>query len=69
MFSGLTDGCINARRAGCKLIEITGDNASENDVKALDNNALDVLNSLLRVADHTNKPLTSGHSGTLLPRI
>ena len=41
-YSGLTDGCAKAGRAGCKLIEITGDNASGDDVKDLLNNAHDV---------------------------
>ena len=41
-YSGLTDGCAAAGRAGCKLIEFTGDNASGDDVKALLNYAHDV---------------------------
>ena len=41
-FSGLTDGCAKAGKAGCKLIEITGDNASGDDVKTLLNYAHDV---------------------------
>ena len=41
-YSGLTDGCATAGRAGCKLIEFTGDNASGDDVKALLNYAHDV---------------------------
>lgn len=42
VYSGLTDGCAKAGRAGCKLIEFTGDNASGDDVKALLNYAHDV---------------------------
>jgi hypothetical protein len=42
-YSGLTDGCAKAGRAGCKLIEITGDNASGDDVKDLLNYAIDVI--------------------------
>jgi hypothetical protein len=42
-YSGLTDACAAAGRAGCKLIEFTGDNASGDDVKALLNNAHDVI--------------------------
>ena len=34
-YSGLTDGCAKAGRAGCKLIEFIGDNSSGDDVKAL----------------------------------
>ena len=45
-YSGLTDGCAAAGRAGCKLIEITGDNASGDDVKALVNYAHDVIDFL-----------------------
>ena len=41
-YSGLTDGCAAAGRAGCKLIDFTGDNASGDDVKALLNYAHDV---------------------------
>jgi hypothetical protein len=41
-YSGLTDGCAKAGRAGCRLIEITGDNASGDDVKDLLNYAHDV---------------------------
>ena len=49
-FSGLTDGCAKAGRAGCKLIEITGDNVTGDDVKFLINYALDVIDFLLKVA-------------------
>jgi hypothetical protein len=46
-YSGLTDACAAAGRAGCKLIEFTGDNASGDDVKALLNNAHDVIHIIL----------------------
>lgn len=41
-YSGLTDGCAKAGRAGCKLIEFTGDGASGDDVKTLLDFAHDV---------------------------
>lgn len=47
-FSGLTDACAAAGKAGCKLIEITGDNASGDDVKELLNYAHDVIDFLPR---------------------
>ena len=50
-FSGLTDGCAAAGRAGCKLIELTGDNANGDDVKALLNHAHDVIGFLSRRED------------------
>jgi len=43
-YSGLTDGCAAAGRAGCKLIELTGDNATGDDVKTLLNRVHDVSN-------------------------
>jgi len=43
VYSGLTDGCATAGRAGCKLIEITGDNATGDDVKGLLNYVHDVI--------------------------
>jgi len=46
-YSGLTDGCAKAGRAGCKLIEFTGDNASGDDVKALLEYTHDVRSSCL----------------------
>ncbi|KAF9644794.1 alpha/beta-hydrolase, partial [Thelephora ganbajun] len=42
-YSGLADGCAKAGRAGCKLIEFTGDNASGDDVKTLLDYAHDVI--------------------------
>ena len=42
-YSGLTSACAAAGRVGCKLVEITGDGASGDDVKALINNAHDVI--------------------------
>ncbi|KAF9793491.1 Alpha/Beta hydrolase protein [Thelephora terrestris] len=47
-YSGLTDGCAVAGRAGCKLVEITGDGASGDDVKNLINDAHDVALELYR---------------------
>jgi hypothetical protein len=59
-YSGLTDGCAAAGRAGCKLIEITGDNASGDDVKALINNAHDVTNFLSKPGDPADSVLMLG---------
>jgi hypothetical protein len=42
-YSGLTDACAAAGKAGCRLVELTGDNASGDDVKTLLNNAHDVI--------------------------
>lgn len=53
-YSGLTDGCAKAGRAGCKLIEITGENASGDDVKALLNYAHDVINPPPGLGDPTD---------------
>ena len=47
-YSGLTDGCAAAGRAGCKLVEIVGDGASGDDVKNLINDAHDVVKFLPR---------------------
>ena len=49
-YSGLTDGCAAAGTAGCRLIEITGDNATGDDVKTLVDNAHDVIDLLLRAS-------------------
>ena len=46
-YSDLTDGYANAGRAGCKLVEITGDDATGDDVKTLIETAHDVLGFLL----------------------
>lgn len=48
-YSGLTDDCAKAGRAGCKLIEFTGDNVSGNDVKALLDHVHDVRHFFPRV--------------------
>ncbi|KAF9644793.1 alpha/beta-hydrolase [Thelephora ganbajun] len=56
--SGLTDGCAKAGRAGCKLIEFTGDNASGDDVKTLLDYAHDVILELYR--DGYSVPLAPG---------
>ena len=61
-YSGLTDGCAAAGRAGCKLIEITGDGATGDDVKNLINDAHDVINSFLDQDHH----LSSVHFRWLL---
>ena len=50
-FSGLADGCAKAGKAGCKLIEITGDNATGDDVRTLITYSHDVIYSLLYVVD------------------
>ena len=50
-FSGLTDACAAAGKAGCKLIEFTGDGASGDDVKALLTNAHDVIDFFPRPVD------------------
>ena len=49
-YSGLTDGCAASGRAGCKLVEITGDGASGDDVKDLINYAHDVTKFFSRRA-------------------
>ena len=41
-YSGLTDGCAKAGRAGCKLIEFVGGNPTGNDVKTFVNYIHDV---------------------------
>ena len=53
-YSGLADACAAAGRAGCKLVELTGDNASGDDVKALLNYAHDVVSSVSRLDDPTD---------------
>lgn len=67
-FSGLTDGCATAGISGCKLIEITGNNATGDDVKELVNNAYDVIDLLLGFVDHTDNPFVPGRFGTLSSR-
>ena len=59
-FSGLTDGCAAAGRAGCKLIELTGDNANGDDVRALLNHAHDVIGFLSRLGDPTDPFILGG---------
>ena len=59
-YSGLTDGCAKAGRVGCKLIEITGDNASGGDVKVLLNYAHDVTDSFLEPNNPTDFPPVVG---------
>ena len=53
-YSGLTAGCAAAGRAGCKLIEFTGDGATGDDVKNLINDAHDVVDSLSRFTHPAN---------------
>ena len=45
-YTGLTDGCAAAGRAGCKLIEFTGNGVSGKDVKDLITCTHDVMRSL-----------------------
>lgn len=47
-YCGLTDGCAKAGRAGCKLVEITGDGATGDDIKVLINNAHDLTLEIYR---------------------
>ena len=63
-YSGLADGCAKAGRAGCKLIEITGDDASGNDVKALLAYAHDVGSFLPRL-DNPLHIFLVGDSGAI----
>ena len=42
-YSGLGDACVKAGKAGCKLIELTGDNVSGDAVKTLLNDAHNVF--------------------------
>ena len=67
-YSGLTDGCAAAGAAGCRLIEITGDNATGDDVKTLVNNAHDVIDLILRVA-RADHGFVLASFGNLPPRI
>ena len=53
-YSGLTDGCAAGGRAGCKLVEITGDGASGDDVKNLINDAHDVIEISSQSNDSTD---------------
>ena len=59
-YSGLTDGCAKAGRAGCKLVEITGDDATGDDVKALINYAIDVIDLLFKLVDQADRIFISG---------
>ena len=59
-YSGLTDGCAAAGRAGCKLVEFTGDGASGDDVKNLMNDAHDVIELL---------PSSDKPADTLFPQV
>jgi hypothetical protein len=50
-YAALTDACAAAGRAGCKLVEITGDGATGNDVMDLINYAHDVIRFFLELGD------------------
>ena len=76
-YSGLADGCAKAGKAGCKLIEFTGDNISGDDVKALLDYTHNVTNSLLALGNSTDLLPTLGGpqavsrwlSGSHYPRL
>ena len=73
-YSGLADGCAAAGSAGCKLIEITGDDACGDDVKNLINDALDVTTFLpgqvIRLTlVHSRWLLSSTAPGIKFPQI
>lgn len=61
-YSGLTDGCAKGGKAGCKLIEFTGDNASGDDVKALLDYAHDVIDLPAKLDCRTDHCLVSAVS-------
>lgn len=50
-YSGLTAACAAAGKAGCKLLDFLGDNATGDDVKALLNFSHDVINSVSRLGN------------------
>jgi len=76
-YSGLTDGCAAAGRAGCKLIELTGDNATGDDVKTLLNYVHDVIIFSPGLGDPINsvsilgdpRALPQGDSSSRHPRL
>ena len=47
-YNGLTAGCAAAGKAGCKLLEFTGDNVSGDLIKTLLNDVHDVTDFLPR---------------------
>ena len=53
-YSGLTDGCAGAGKAGCKLVELIGENPNGSDVRALLDYAHDVGYSLLTLDNPTD---------------
>ena len=53
-YSGLTDGCAKAGKAGCNLLEFTGDNATGDDVKAFVNYIHDVSDLSSGLSDKTD---------------
>jgi hypothetical protein len=64
-YSGLTDACAAAGKAGCRLVELTGDNASGDDVKSLLNNAQDVVHFTFGPGGPTDSILVLGGPRTL----
>jgi len=67
-YSGLTDGCAKAGRAGCKLIEFTGDNVSGDEIGALLEYAHDVGYSRLILDNLTDPYFAVGRPGALPQR-
>ena len=67
-YSGLTDGCAKAGRAGCKLIEFIGDNASGDDVKALLDYAHDVWYFVSTLGRLPDRIFITGGPGALSQR-
>lgn len=57
-YSGLADGCAAAGKAGCRLIELTGDNVSGDAVKTLLNDIHDVIDSFPRPVHRTDSSFT-----------
>ena len=53
-YSGLTGSCAKAGRAGCKLIEFTGDNVTGDDVKTFVNYIHDVSDPPSGLSDQTD---------------
>jgi len=68
VYSGLTDGCAAAGRAGCKLIEITGDNATGDDVKTLLNYVHDVSNCFFPGLGNPINPVSISGEPRALPQ-
>ena len=64
--SGLTDACATAGRAGRRLVELTGDDANGDDVKALLNYAHDVVSSISRMSGPVDSVSALGGPPALL---